>query len=646
MNPTAASQIALDNALVPPEARQKIGECNRRNEFSKPQREATYQITLDALKLSPCYPAFLITANVPEIYMHQFWNTVNKVQGNIETLPELVIDHMHQPWRIVAAVINGCISGKTTRLDKLKLSRAQILYGMYHCKNVDFIELLWEDFAFQIDNHFSKGSMPYPRFTKIIINYFISQNNLISMRNRKSQARVIIKDTPGVFVSKKKIAAKGKRSKGIDLLFNAALKEATQLKEATKQRKKYFHISHTSGSGDGTDFESGVPDEQHGKISDTCDNDDDGDNDESNDDGDNDDNDETNNDDDTKELYEDVNVDLGNKDANMTDAEQWGVDQHNVFHESGFEHVEEDARNIETLPELVIDHMHQPWRIVAAVINGCISGKTTRLDKLKLSRAQILYGMYHCKNVDFIELLWEDFAFQIDNHFSKGSMPYPRFTKIIINYFISQNNLISMRNRLNLHTTRDDSLLDHYIDNKLGEAIQKAITSHTTECKKEALAEKKEYIDLIDTSVRTIITEKVKTQPLQILPKEVSYFATPMIERNVIESLEATVLAKSSSQPKSTYATAALLSEFEFMKILMDKMEKNKSYLRADYKRMLYDTLIKSYNTNKYLFDTYGKVFTLKRGRDDKDKDQNPSAGSNRGTKRRKSSKEAESSRD
>ncbi|GKA66258.1 retrovirus-related pol polyprotein from transposon TNT 1-94 [Tanacetum coccineum] len=36
MNPTAASQIALDNALVPPKARLKIGECNRRIEFSKP----------------------------------------------------------------------------------------------------------------------------------------------------------------------------------------------------------------------------------------------------------------------------------------------------------------------------------------------------------------------------------------------------------------------------------------------------------------------------------------------------------------------------------------------------------------------------------------------------------------------------------
>nr|GEU65668.1 hypothetical protein [Tanacetum cinerariifolium] len=46
------------------------------------------------------------------------------------------------------------------------------------------------------------------------------------------------------------------------------------------------------------------------------------------------------------------------------------------------------------------------------------------------------------------------------------------------------------------------------------------------------------------------------------------------------------------------------------------------------------------------LFDTYGEVFTLKRSRDDKDKDQDPSAGSDRGTKRKNLSKDAESSRD
>ncbi|GJZ44415.1 hypothetical protein Tco_0591670 [Tanacetum coccineum] len=82
MNPSAANQISLDNALVAPEARLKIRECNRRIKITKPQREATYQVTLDTLKLSPCYPAFLITTRVPEIYMHQFWNTVTKVQDS------------------------------------------------------------------------------------------------------------------------------------------------------------------------------------------------------------------------------------------------------------------------------------------------------------------------------------------------------------------------------------------------------------------------------------------------------------------------------------------------------------------------------------------------------------------------------------
>nr|GEW85893.1 hypothetical protein [Tanacetum cinerariifolium] len=183
-----------------------------------------------------------------------------------------------------------------------------------------------------------------------------------------------------------------------------------------------------------------------------------------------------------------------------------------------------------------------------------------------------------------------------------------------------------------------------YLKNKLGESIQQAIQSHTAECRKEAQADKNEYIDLIDTSMRAIIKEEVKTQLPRILPKAVLDFATHVIEKNVTKSLETAVLAKSSSQPKSTYVAAASLSEFELIKILIDKMEEHKSYLCVDYKRELYDALVRSYNTEKDLFETYGKVFTLKRSREDKDQD--PSAGSDRGTKRRKSSKEAGLSKD
>ncbi|GJV11843.1 hypothetical protein Tco_1353384 [Tanacetum coccineum] len=58
MNPVATQQVALDNSLVAPEKRLKIEKCNARITFSKPQREETYQVTLEALKLSHCYPAF------------------------------------------------------------------------------------------------------------------------------------------------------------------------------------------------------------------------------------------------------------------------------------------------------------------------------------------------------------------------------------------------------------------------------------------------------------------------------------------------------------------------------------------------------------------------------------------------------------
>ncbi|GKF19647.1 hypothetical protein Tco_0068285 [Tanacetum coccineum] len=43
--------------------------------------------------------------------------------------------------------------------------------------------------------------------------------------------------------------------------------------------------------------------------------------------------------------------------------------------------------------------------------------------------------------------------------------------------------------------------------------------------------------------------EEVTTQLPQILPQAVSDFATPVIEKNVAESLEAVVLTRSSSQP-------------------------------------------------------------------------------------------------
>ncbi|GKC93781.1 hypothetical protein Tco_1159223, partial [Tanacetum coccineum] len=128
----------LDLKLVPKENRIDIGKCNRRIPRGLTPREPTFQVIQDAITLTPCYPAFLITVDVPEVYGREFdplpseEDTVSFLRelghsGEINSLNDVVVDQMHQPWRTFAALINRSLSGKTSGIDKLRLSRAQIL---------------------------------------------------------------------------------------------------------------------------------------------------------------------------------------------------------------------------------------------------------------------------------------------------------------------------------------------------------------------------------------------------------------------------------------------------------------------------------------------------------------------------------------
>ncbi|GKB13620.1 hypothetical protein Tco_0847543, partial [Tanacetum coccineum] len=150
-------------------------------------------------------------------------------------------------------------------------------------------------------------------------------------------------------------------------------------------------------------------------------------------------------------------------------------------------------------------------------------------------------------------------------------------------------------------------------------------------------------MNFLSESLTARIKEQVKDQLPQILPKEVSNFAPPVIKKLIKESRDEVTLAKVSSQPHSTYEAASTLTEFELKKILLDKMEKSESYLAAPEHRDCYDSLKKSYDLDKDFFFSYD-VYSLKRSRKDKDKDkdEDPSAGSDRGLKKRKLSKDAE----
>ncbi|GKD89655.1 hypothetical protein Tco_1365162 [Tanacetum coccineum] len=203
MNQEEIRQVtARDEKWVPTKERVKIGATNVRLETTVPQKEETFQVIIDVIKNSTCYMAFTISTEVPEIFMQQFWYTVKKIldiclrvqgedftevpndqstltflidlgyKGLLYKYPNMFVDHMHQPWRTLAAIINKCLFGKSTSNEKLRKSRIDILWGMFHKENVDYSELIWEDFAFQINNRqLKKGRleiMPSPSSRRVI----------------------------------------------------------------------------------------------------------------------------------------------------------------------------------------------------------------------------------------------------------------------------------------------------------------------------------------------------------------------------------------------------------------------------------------------------------------------------------------------
>ncbi|GKA30823.1 hypothetical protein Tco_0717128 [Tanacetum coccineum] len=46
-----------------------------------PQKKETFQVLIDLIKNFTCFKAFIISADIPEIFMQQFWYSIKKVQG-------------------------------------------------------------------------------------------------------------------------------------------------------------------------------------------------------------------------------------------------------------------------------------------------------------------------------------------------------------------------------------------------------------------------------------------------------------------------------------------------------------------------------------------------------------------------------------
>ncbi|GJY48450.1 hypothetical protein Tco_0438406 [Tanacetum coccineum] len=530
---------------------------------------------------------------------------------------------------------------------------------MYHNKQVDYVYLLWEDLVFQVENKNSKknSDMYYPRFTKVIVDYFMAKDQAIPRRNKMfwhyarddfmfTTIRVISKHkdtqeysailpqhltnqamleseafktyrayTSGEKDSKSKAtkkktgsesspktkpsqASKGKRiktsakedkpattkSKGLIVISEVALSKAEQMKLATKRSLKEFYISYASGSGDGVDILSKVPDAQQQTGSGTYEGagedeeeDEEHDNDDDNDDNDDEDDDQENAsqrtesddegddfDDDTMgeeqgnedngELYGDLNINLSRSDAEMTDAQT---------------NPETEEAHVTLTTEPLVVQLQS-----SSASSDWVSSLESDLSELKQT-----------------------------------------------NQFAEALSSIS-------------GIVDKYLATKVKDTVDVAVQLKSDKLREEAQAKNQDFLNSLDSNMKRIIKEQVKAQTSKIMTK---------VEKYVTETLGAEVLVRSTNQPQTSYAVASSLSELELKKILMDKMEENNSIDRSDVQKNLYRALLEAYNSDKDLLSSYGEVVTLKRGRDDQDKDEEPSAGSNRGSKRQRSGKEESS---
>nr|GEU28596.1 hypothetical protein [Tanacetum cinerariifolium] len=148
-------------------------------------------------------------------------------------------------------------------------------------------------------------------------------------------------------------------------------------------------------------------------------------------------------------------------------------------------------------------------------------------------------------------------------------------------------------------------IVNHYMDQRMNEVVKVAVQIQSHETQRE----NDKFLGTVDENIKKIIKEQVKEQVKVQVSK-----ILPRIKQAVNKQLEAEVLTRSSHSSRTSYAVAADLSEMELKKILIEKIEGNK------------------------------ETVTLKRRRDnDADKDEEPSAGPDRGSKRRKEGKEPES---
>nr|GEW60344.1 hypothetical protein [Tanacetum cinerariifolium] len=542
----------------------------------------------------------------------------------IRTLTDVNINKLYHPWRSFAAIVNKCLTGKSSGYDSLRLSQAQIL-----------------------------NSKAYKEYYAIATGEAAPKPKASVRRTRSSSDTSITPPTTAASprlsaFAKGKQTAKASKAKSLSALSEVAMTEAKQLKLVTKRSRQQMHISQPSGSGanEGTGSKLGVPDvptdESEEELSwnstdderdDNEEKDDDGDEEDEGDDGEEGNGDDDNNEDDDGDEGEEGDDDDADQEVvrdDDKDDEEEGRDDEHEFDEDESDEETRDEESFDPIPqtlknseddgngeedlglnigeeerhveeeeeeeeeyELYRDvNINQERGIQAnlEVEDSHVTLTLVNLDGQQQSSSvssQFVTSMLNLTLDVGMESIFETTS-QLDVQTPTYVAPIPISAPTMMPSTIATITTTSQAPILPTTVLSTiiqnlpnfgllfcfDEIINQYMDQRMNDAVKVAVQIQSGRLRDEAQRENAEFLRTVDENMKKII------------------------------------------------------KEMELKKILIEKIEGNKSIQRSDEQRNLYKALVDAYESNKIILETYGETVTLKRRRDDDaDKDEEPSAG-------------------
>nr|GEW64650.1 hypothetical protein [Tanacetum cinerariifolium] len=673
----------MDEALVPSTQRLRIGRSNFRLPTDIESKESTLQLIYDVLRRCPFFKAFLVTADVPEIYMQEFWATAYLHQHSIRF-------KMNNKKHILDLesfrnMLHICTRVQSQTFAELPFEEEILDF----IRNIDYAFLIWEDFVYQVEhkNHKKSSEMYYPRFTKVIIHHFMSKDPSIPRRNKYDAMLPIeltndeIRNTKAYkeyyafatreVVPKPKASARRKRSESVTSITPPTTTPTSKPTVAatpklTAAAKGKQPAKATKAKNEGTGSKPGVldvpTDESEEELSWNS-SDDKGADDQVND-GDDDEEDEG---DESDEGEEDADEDKDGDERDDDEANQETAkyDEQDDAEGGGNDKEEgesdEEDDNEETREEESFDPIPKTPKGSEDEGDG-EEDQGLNVNKEEHVEEDEEDELYRDVNINQgrglqATLKVEDTHVTLTPINSDGQQESSSVSSQFVTSMLNPTSDVGMES---IFETASSSVAPLHTSTPIMTLSTISTITTISQAPIPPTPILSEVFQNLPTfalvfrfddrlkSLEDNFSEYRQTNPfveaVSAIPGIVDqYMNQQMNEASVNAQLEAEVLTRSSHSSRTSYAVAIDLSEMKLKKILIEKIEGNKSIQRSDEQKNLYKALVDAYEADKIILDSYGETVILERRRDDDDdddKDEGTSAGSDQGSKRQRKGKE------